>query len=372
MSNVNCHITNEGMPPDFPHAVYEFLTDVYGIENVWLLEKIDRGYVNQSYEVGGQRQGKKVHHCLRCYHPLSDRNNIRFEHDLLKELARRRFPFSPRLVRASGGTTISTIRFPMAGHVHTRCAALFEFIDGEDPYTWDNPPVDERVIAGCARVLALYHGTISGWESHVHQGSGGLLSLLHRLQDCLGSHADQAGEGESVFDAFVHRHMGTIADALDGLVDRFSGVDIDSWPVLAVHGDFHAGNLRFRAGEVAGLLDYDWARMLPRTFDLGMALMYFCTRWGDHRSAALDTSRATRFLEAYQRSIEYADGIWPLGRDEHKFITDFIRIGHLMMIAWGIEDYFTSRPDPEAYTAIVRRSFRAMAWLDAHPFRWTG
>jgi homoserine kinase type II len=41
-------------------------------------------------------------------------------------------------------------------------------------------------------------------------------------------------------------------------------------PRLAVHGDYHPGNLKFQGGKVIAVLDFGWSKIEARCFDVGL------------------------------------------------------------------------------------------------------
>lgn len=87
-------------------------------------------------------------------------------------------------------------------------------------------------------------------------------------------------------------------------------------PPGVIHGDCHPGNLIYRDGEVAAVLDFDSARIEPRLADVANAVLQFTIRVGRPDETAswpegLDESRITALLEGYHESLGR-----PLARDE--------------------------------------------------------
>ena len=157
--------------------------------------------------------------------------------------------------------------------------AVFNYLPGEIQYDWTRPDCKIRELRSAALTLARYHEAVSDWRPPSGVGRPGIVDQLPaaetrlqrfhqlarhtRFDDCL----------ESNFNLITR----SIADTLDGL----SSPEYNRMPRLAIHGDYHPGNLIFRDGHVSGLLDFDWAHMDVRCFDVALALYYFCIQWGE-------------------------------------------------------------------------------------------
>jgi homoserine kinase type II len=61
---------------------------------------------------------------------------------------------------------------------------------------------------------------------------------------------------------------------------RVEALGYRAWPSGVIHGDWHPGNLLYRGGRVVAVLDFDSARIEPRSADLANAILQFSMRIG--------------------------------------------------------------------------------------------
>ncbi len=100
----------------------------------------------------------------------------------------------------------------------------------------------------------------------------------------------------------------------DDLVERVSDEAYWSLPQTVVHGDYHAGNLKFRDGRVVGVFDWDWSSRQPRMVDLADGLLFLCGRrteplvpgdiWSLTSAFELDFERMDAFAQGYGAIVE--------------------------------------------------------------------
>jgi homoserine kinase type II len=175
---------------------------------------------------------------------------------------------------------------------------LFEFVEAEH--------YDGSLTATlkAASTLGLYHKLLSEFRSEWEPSRGsyhdanGVRTGLNTVPSSLGSH-------ESVFgrEAEVLGVVQRLYDAYDDCAEAANRHGFADWPEQIVHSDWHPGNMLFKAGAVAAVLDYDAAKLAPRVTDIANGLLQFTIitgsdspeEWPDH----LDESRVKRFLLGY-------------------------------------------------------------------------
>ncbi len=170
-------------------------------------------------------------------------------------------------------------------------AAVFPFVDG---VTGRRDPATARAAA---RVLARFHRAVR--DVHV---AGGMRSLRF-----VGS-----------FSALRERFVRLAADPLVGraldwsaLVAATTAATARAAPLagglphVIVHGDVNPGNVvTAGAGEVRGLIDFDFAHETERVYDLGTLLDEFAR---EHDDASLDVARIAELVAAYAAEAPLAD-----------------------------------------------------------------
>ena len=319
----------------------------YDIGRLIRAEPIDKGYINVSYRLSTLKDGREIPYILRRYRSGTELARIRFEHALMGELEHRGFTLTPVLIPTRTGDTL----VEAANHL-----ALFSFLEGEEPYAWDRTGCGESELAGAARVLADYHRTLDGWQPPASEQGPRLVDYLPTF--AVEWSGLEPGAGETAFDDFFFRHRPWLVDRAAALRDALSRPIYDTLPHLAVHGDFHPGNLKFQDGGVVGLFDFDWAKVDARCFDVALAVTYFCAVWdGD---GGLDTDALAHFLGAYQQRPGSLGGV------ELEWLPSLIEAANLYVLSWTIGDYFRLRPDPVEYLRYLRHGVNLGRWLEDH------
>jgi homoserine kinase type II len=317
----------------------------YDIGRLVRAEPIDKGYINVSYRLVIRHEGRETPYILRRYRSGTDLARIRFEHALMGELERNGFTLTPVLIPTRAGDTL------VEADDHL---ALFSFLEGDEPYAWDRTGCDTSEIADAARVLADYHRTLRDWKPPgLEQGP--------RLVDSLPTFAAdwsalEPAAKETEFGVYFFSHRPGLVDRAVALHDALPRSIYDTLPHVAVHGDFHPGNLKFRNGAVVGLFDFDWAKIDARCFDVALAATYFCAVWDN--DGGLDTKALALFLGSYQQQPD------PLGGVELHWLPALIEAANLYVLSWTIGDFFRFRPAPAEYLRYLRHGVRLARWLE--------
>jgi homoserine kinase type II len=323
----------------------------------------NRGYVNVSYKIEMLRDGTKSRYLLRHYENERSEKKIRFEHALLNELIKRKFDLSPHPIKTKKGTTYAKIKGFLKDKKRSSYIAVFSHLPGEDKYCWNTPLCTVEELTDAARVLALYHNTISGWKSERNKERPPcIIDQVRMIARKWQKYARRGGK--TYFDTYFLEHLDSLLEKVKRSLSMQKKSVFDALPHLAVHGDFHPGNLKFQGGKVTGVFDFDWANMDARCFDVGLALNYFCTSWEEATDGTLLMDRVQLFLETYQRASEEMDGLGPLDQIELKCLSNMVLMSNLYVLQWLIEDFYKTKPDPEEYVAYLRHGVRLMRWLE--------
>lgn len=223
----------------------------------------------------------------RRAHGRDEPVKVAFTHTIQRHLAKAGYPL-PRLAltRSGQGSMLS-----ISGRIYE----LFEYIPGQ---LYDQS-LHATYEAGQA--LALFHRLLAherpGWDppgSSFHRSShvgANLQFIPHRLQD-------ESIEPVATYLRGAYEHAGEQADA----------AGLATWPRQIVHGDWHPGNMLFRASKIVAVIDYDTARVLPRVLDIANGTLQFSiTRQGDNPSVwpdEPDEGRLKRFCRGYDSMAE--------------------------------------------------------------------
>ena len=349
-------------------TVREVLDAHYDLGRLVSAEANTRGYINVTYVVTVAADEGERRYILRRYRFGSDRRRIRFEHELMGELERRGFGLTPVPVPTLGGGTLieTTAPHPDGGR-RPACFAAFSFLDGDEHYTWDDPACTPSELADAARVLAAYHRALYGWTPQASWRGPRMIEFLAPLAGDWRKLNGSADGG--IFEAHFFERREDLLAVIARLEKALPRKTYDALPHLAVHGDYHPGNLKYRDGAVIGLFDFDWANMDSRCFDVALALNYCCAVWDGEEDQGLDTGKVACFLEAYQQELageRAAGALGPLAGIELDWLPDMIQAANFYVLSWTVGDYFLLGPDAQEYLRYLRLGTRLAAWLEKH------
>ncbi|MFA9613150.1 MAG: phosphotransferase [Deltaproteobacteria bacterium] len=347
-------------------SLFEYLSNIvsqyYDLGKLIRVERNETGYVNISYVIETLRGGERKQYILRCYRQGTHENKIKFEHALMKELPERGFDLAPSVVVTKDGSTYAIVPEKFAEGNWATCIAVFSYLLGEDRYSWDAPLCTSEELTNAAEVLALYHNTIFGWEGAGNWKEPRIIEQIPLMVKQWRAHAKNAGN--SVFDLYFAEHSNYLLETLKESIHYPTRAAYDTLPHLAIHGDYHPGNLKFLNRKISGLFDFDWAKMDARCFDVGLAITYFCSAWEGSEDGNLLLERVISFLDSYQK-IEVEDGqeLGPLTSPELESLPHMILASNAYVLDWAIGEFYTTHPDAEEYARYLQHGVRLMKWL---------
>lgn len=321
-------------------------------------ERDVRGTVNTSYTIETATPGGRKRYFLRRYKWWIKEEELIFEHSVITRLMENGFDLVAGVLRTRDGRTY--IRRESDGEA--AFYAIFEFLRGEDKYTWIDPVCEASEIVSSAETLAKFHQTMAGWKAQGRRQEPRITELLPTLPGKIDAVLVQM-KG-TVIDTYlaqnqhlVNRHIKTIIETLDQ--PRFAQL-----PQVVAHCDFHPGNLKFSQGEVVGLFDFDWSKIETRTFDIGLALVYFFSSWKPETDGQLRVEDMSLFLRAYQKALQGDTKVGPLTDAEQQSLPFMIQAGNLYVLNWALLDCNQKDVDADEYLGYLRHHVRMIPWIE--------
>ncbi len=216
-----------------------------------------------------------------------DPYKVAFCHALQLHLASQQFPL-PHLI---GTKRDNNSMLQWRGGVYE----LFEYIPGQ-PY----PQTLESTYES-GKVLGLFHKLLEHFRSE-WQPPTGSYHLAPSVESGLRS-IPQIVPPQVMSTAGVEGLLASLLDHYRRGAEVVESLGLETWPRQIVHADWHPGNMLFREGHVAAVIDYDSARALQRVIDIANGCLQFSiiggeeevSRWPEY----LDESRFKRFLRGY-------------------------------------------------------------------------
>jgi homoserine kinase type II len=347
-------------------ATFEHLQRIvsnhYDIGELVSAQLNDRGHINVSFGIETHRDWRKSRYVLRRYHSGTRENKIRFEHALMHELLARKLHLSPSLIATNEGASYVKVDEHSREGRQDYFIAILGHLPGEDKYSWDDPWCTHEELKNAAEVLARYHSTIFGWEGISSWDEPRIVDRIPLMARQWREYAKTAGS--TVFEVCFQKECDYLLGILrDPRYITETNV-YDELPHLAIHGDYHPGNLKFQDGRIVGLFDFDWAKMDARCFDVGVAITYFCTAWDESADGNLLRDRVEMFLKSYQESAKTRQTPGPLSGLELQCLPQMILAGNLYVLDWTIGEYYSSYPDVEEYLRYFLHGVRSLRWLE--------
>jgi len=339
----------------------KILSEHYDIGQLIRQERLCRGYINDSYKIEMLRSGKKRQYLFRRYKKGTPEEKVRFEHALLHELKIRRFKLSPRFILTKDAIAYVKIGRKLKYQAHEDYIAVFSFLPGKDKYSWDTPLCSDQELRNSAKVFALYHNTIFNWNEIDCWRELCKIDEINLMATKWKVYAQN--NTKSQFD----NHFLEQFDVLTNMINIIPPQKIyQTMPRLAVHGDYHPGNLKYKDGKVTGVFDFGWSEIDARCFDVGLAIMYFCTNWGIINDGILQLDRVEQFLGAYQEQTKHKQTIGPLNKLELEYLPHMIYMGNLIVIDWILSEFYGNGQYPQQYLKYLRHSMSLNRWLECN------
>jgi homoserine kinase type II len=341
-----------------PAWLQDLLAQRYGLGRLREAQRLTRGYVNVSYIIDVEKAGEAERYFFRAYKRGITEPEVRFEHSLIRHLIGESFDLVADLIPTrEGGTYVKT----RGEQGETRFFAVFEFLPGEDRYAWDDPICTPEELRRAAAVLASYHAHVRGWEPQGERLEPPILDLLPVIEGNVRRFAQ--GAGDTIFDEYFLDRKDPILERVERTRSVLGNPDFDRLTQLAIHCDYHPGNLKFQAGEITGLFDFDWSKLDVRVFDLALAMNYFCVPWDEARDGQPQLDRMGTFLEGYQLALERSERLRPLNGLERSFLPAMFDASILFLANWTLVDFYTQQGmDPQEYRVYLRHILRSLAW----------
>lgn len=222
-----------------------------------------------------------------------DPERIRFAHALQAHLKRAGFPAPGVIPTRSGGRTFLRV----GEHVYE----LFEFVAGQ---RYRATPT-EAWSAG--ETLAEFHAAAASLEARgpVPRADYHDNTVVRRAFDSIRALAPgMEGAASAGILQRLHRAYDTASRAA-------AACGLPTFPPAVIHCDWHPGNMLFREGRVAAVIDYDTARVSRRVIDVANGALQFSLvggedvrDWPDEP----DLDRFGAFLSGYESRSRFQPG----------------------------------------------------------------
>lgn len=353
------------MPADPSDELRDVLSH-YDLGELIGFERDHRGTVNISYAINTRKDNRISRYFLRRYKPGIKHDEILFEHSLIDHLVEHSLCPVARLHRTRSGSTFY-LRPAQEGEPGGCYYAIFDFIHGEDRYTWVGPRCTPQELHNAGELLAAYHTAVGSLVCKGMRGEEKILDLLEQIAAVWDqSLSDSKGTD---FDLYLAENHEIVRRCIAGTRSSLASLAVRSLPEVVIHSDFHPGNLVFDGEEICGLVDFDWSKIDLRAFDVALAVWYFTTSWEGSFDGEVRLDDARTFLGAYQHALLTSAVFPPLSPEEIAVLPPLIVAADVYVLYWGLRDFFARDVDLEEYLVYLRHSVNFIHWFDIEPNR---
>jgi homoserine kinase type II len=340
--------------------IIELIEENYDLGKVVEVYEIFGGYVNRSFGIYVEKNGERKEYFVRKYKSDVKDKEIMFEHNLIDFSIENGLSMGAGLVRTKHQTTYIKNNDSQAENYY----AIYQYLPGEDKYTWDNPNCTDAEYASAAEVLAEFHNASRNFDPK------GLERIEPKIMEFLPTRPDiykdfAAKELNTKYHAYYLKNVDIILEVI-----KSSQIPESIWrqmPFNPCHNDFHPGNLKYANNKAVGLFDFDWSKIELRLFDVCLALAYFCSSWDDETDGVLRLDKCAIFLTSYQNKLKELGGISPINQLEKEYFPTMMAAANLYLVNWDVCAYYQGSDLNEyEYIAYLSHNVRLMKWIESH------
>lgn len=343
-------------------AVRELITETmsqYDLGTVTEVYEIFGGYVNRSFGVYTDKTGEYL---VRLYKKGVTEKEIQFEHSLLEFIKKNGMAMSAGIFRTKDGMSFVKKRVGSGDNAMDRYLAVYEYLHGEDKYTWIENELNDEEYASSAEVMASFHNTSADFNPQgLERAEPKIMELMPTLTAKFKEYAET--EWDDKFTQYFHKNLNAILEEIDKI--SISADDLSKMPMNPIHCDFHPGNLKYRDNKAVGIFDFDWSKIDLRLFDIGLGLVYCCSSWVGELDGTLGIHKCTVFLKAYQNKLKELGGLSPFNELEKQHLPTLLAAGNMYLIFWALRDYYGNLGQMNVfeYLTYLQHQVKLMRWI---------
>lgn len=351
-----CDIDN-----DLQNGIERLLDEHYTLGKITHIEQILGGYCNKIYAVWAEKEGEQKKYVLRQSNPNLTEDEIRFEHALIRHLRNKDFNLVADVINGKDGGT-----FVCRNDVDAACGcywAIFQFLTGEDRYSWTQTDLTDAEFESSAEILARLHHAGRDFQKppDADRAQPPIMEFLATFPETFRGYAQKAKQCKS--DLLFLDHLDRVVSAVDACLAI--NPQLKGFLQVPVHCDYHPGNLKFQGSKGIGLFDFDWSKVDYRLFDVALALVYFVSIWRGEKQGSLRLDKFEFFLKTYHQNCRKLADLDPLTAEEQNMMVPMLAAANLYVLNWDLMDFYTvDDPDDDEYYTYIDHNLRLMYWIE--------
>jgi len=347
------------------NQVVDLVDNNYDLGRVTEVYEVFGGYVNRSFGIICEKDGHKSEYFVRKYKAAAFDEDVAMEHRLINYAISKGFKEAAHIHVAKDGKTYAKIKEIIGGKPNTRIFAVYEYLGGEDKYTWidnENSPAELRNLGD---LLARLHNCTRDFDPGPISKAEPKIEVL--LPDMKRIFTELAAQP---LDNKFHEYFGMSLPRILEIIDRnlIPAEAYAKMPQTPIHGDYHAGNVKFSGEKTTGLFDFDWSKIDVRLFDVCLGLVYCCTSWHVATDGQMRLDDCRYFLEGYNAALD-GSGLEKLNSVERQYFPTMVTIAGIYLVYWCTELWYYLDPEgTNDYESIyyLIHLVRTMKWIETN------
>ncbi|UQZ90772.1 homoserine kinase [Deltaproteobacteria bacterium Smac51] len=350
------------------NQVVDLVENHYDLGTVQEVYEVFGGYTNRSFGIICEKDGARGEYFVRKYKAAAIDEDVELEHKLINYAISQGFKEAARIYINKEGTTFVKIKEIIGGKPKTRIFAVYEYLGGEDKYTWIDNECTPTELKNLGALLARLHNSTCDFKPQAVTKAEPrievLLPEMKRIFDELG-----AQPLDTKFHDYFNMSLPRIKEVIDQHL--IPAEDYAQMPQTPIHGDYHAGNVKFEGEETTGLFDFDWSKVDVRLFDVCLGLVYCCSSWHVATDGQIRIDDCRLFLEGYNSALD-GTCLPKFNEVEKKRFSAMMTIAAIYLVYWCTELWYYLDPEgTNDYESIyyLTHFIRNMKWIAANEGR---
>ena len=350
------------------NQVVDLVENHYDLGSVQEVYEVFGGYTNRSFGIICEKDGQRGEHFVRKYKATAIDEDVELEHRLINYAISQGFKEAARIYVNREETTFVKIKEIIGGKPKTRIFAVYEYLGGEDKYTWIDNECTPAELRNLGALMGRLHNSTRDFNpGDVAKAEPRIEFLLPDMKRIFDDLAAQPLETK------FHDYFAMSLPRIKGIIDQhlIPAEDYARMPQTPIHGDYHAGNVKFDGEETVGLFDFDWSKTDVRLFDVCLGLVYCCSSWHVATDGQIRLEDCRNFLTGYNSALD-GQGLAKFTDIEKKHFPTMMTIAAVYLVYWCTELWYYL--DPEGindYESIyyLTHFIRNMKWIAANEVR---
>lgn len=293
---------------------------------------------------------------------------ILFEHSLIDWAKKHGLSVAAGLIPTKDGSTYVKVLEMEDDTPVTRYFAIYEFLEGEDKYTWDAPNLTDEEYISTAEVLATMHNATRDFDPKgLERVEPPIMDFLPTLPETYKKFAALELPNNK-FHQYFNDNLDEILAVIDRVIKAIPKEKVERMPKNPIHCDVHPGNFKYTDGKAVGIFDFDWAKIDLRLFDVCQAISYCCSSWDPETDGVLRLDKCEIFLRAYQNKLKELGGLPPFNLTEREMLPHMLAAANIYLINWDVTAYYADYENLNVfeYMAYLQHNVKLMKFIEDH------